>query len=323
MIGVKDVRIVKSQELPDPDFSTVKSPNPEEKEGFKYAIEMAKEKSADLIFATDPDSDRIGVVVKDSNGDYITLNGNQVGVLLTEYILRNKKELGTLSNKGVIIKTIVTTSMIYPIANEYNVEVMDVLTGFKFIAEKIKDFEDNGYYKDYIFGFEESYGYLAGTYARDKDAVVAAMLIAEMAADYKEKGLTLYEGLNSLYEKYGYFLEISKSYVFEGIDGTWKMSDIMEKFRKSDISEIAGSKVISKMDVQEGIITYTDCAKTEKIDLPKSNVLKFNLENNSWIAIRPSGTEPKIKFYFGVCEKSMECAKDKTDKYISEINKYM
>ena len=323
MIGVKDVRVVKKQELPDPDFSTVKSPNPEEKEGFKYAIEMAKEKSADLIFATDPDSDRIGIVVKDSNGDYITLNGNQVGVLLTEYILRNKKELGTLSNKGVIIKTIVTTSMICPIADEYNVEVMDVLTGFKFIAEKIKDFEDNNYYKDYIFGFEESYGYLAGTYARDKDAVVAAMLIAEMAADYKEKGLTLYEGLNSLYEKYGYFFEISKSYAFEGIDGAQKMSDIMEKFRKSDINEIAGVKVISKMDVQEGIITYTGCSKSEKIDLPKSNVLKFNLDNNSWIAIRPSGTEPKIKFYFGVCENTMELAKEKADNYISEINKYM
>lgn len=323
MIGVKDVRVVKEQELPDPDFSTMKSPNPEEKEGFKYAIEMAKENPADLIFATDPDSDRIGAIVKDASGEYITLNGNQMGVLLCEFILRNKQKKGTLSNKGAVIKTIVTTSMIYPIAKAYGVNVIDVLTGFKFIGEKIKDFEEHDYYNEFIFGFEESYGYLAGTYARDKDAVVAAMLIAEMAADYKEQGLTLYEGLLSLYKKYGCYLEGTKSIVLEGIDGADKINAIMEKFRSEPMTEYAGSKVLRAWDVSAGTIKDIDSGKVTELDLPKSNVLRFDLENNGWFAIRPSGTEPKIKFYFGVCEDGVDAANAKLEKYKAEIEKML
>lgn len=323
MIGVKDVRVVKEQELPDPDFSTMKSPNPEEKEGFKYAIEMAKENPADLIFATDPDSDRIGAIVKDASGEYITLNGNQMGVLLCEFILRNKQKKGTLSNKGAVIKTIVTTSMIYPIAKAYGVNVIDVLTGFKFIGEKIKDFEEHDYYNEFIFGFEESYGYLAGTYARDKDAVVAAMLIAEMAADYKEQGLTLYEGLLSLYKKYGCYLEGTKSIVLEGIDGADKINAIMEKFRSEPMTAYAGSKVLRAWDVSAGTIKDIDSGKVTELDLPKSNVLRFDLENNGWFAIRPSGTEPKIKFYFGVCEDGVDAANAKLEKYKAEIEKML
>lgn len=323
MIGVKDVRVVKEQELPDPDFSTMKSPNPEEKEGFKYAIEMAKENPADLIFATDPDSDRIGAIVKDASGEYITLNGNQMGVLLCEFILRNKQKKGTLSNKGAVIKTIVTTSMIYPIAKAYGVNVIDVLTGFKFIGEKIKDFEEHDYYNEFIFGFEESYGYLAGTYARDKDAVVAAMLIAEMAADYKEQGLTLYEGLLSLYKKYGCYLEGTKSIVLEGIDGADKINAIMNKFRSEPMTEYAGSKVLRAWDVSAGTIKDIDSGKVTELDLPKSNVLRFDLENNGWFAIRPSGTEPKIKFYFGVCEDGVDAANAKLEKYKAEIEKML
>ncbi len=320
MIGAQNVRIVKEQELPDPDFSTVKSPNPEEKEGFKYAIDMAKDTGADIIFATDPDADRIGVVIKNSAGDYITLNGNQIGMLLTEYILRNKKLNGTLTPKGVIIKTIVTTSMLYPIAQDYGVSVIDVLTGFKFIGEKIKDFEENGYYKEYLFGFEESYGYLAGTHARDKDAVVAAMLIAEMAADYKEQGMTLYEGLESLYKKYGYFMESTKSVVLSGIDGSAKIDAIMAKFRSNPLAQIGGTKVDNIWDVRESTVTDGTTGAVTPLDLPKSNVIKYNLENNAWIAIRPSGTEPKIKFYYGVCEKSEAEAYSKIDAMAAEIS---
>jgi len=321
MIGVKNLRIVKQQELPDPDFSTVKSPNPEEKAGFSYAIEMAKEQKADLIFATDPDSDRIGVIGLDSSGEFVTFTGNQIGVLLSEFILRSKKENGTLTDKGALIKTIVTTSMLYPIAKDYNVHVHDVLTGFKYIGELIKDFEDNDYYNEFILGFEESYGYLAGTYARDKDAVVAAMLIAEMAADYKTKGMTLYEGLVNLYEKYGYYLEGGKSVTLTGIDGVEKIKAIMQKFRTNPPKELAGLKVLRMWDVDEGIIKSFDGDADEKLDLPKSNVLRYELENNAWYAVRPSGTEPKIKFYFGVCENSYAKAEQKLAECIAEISK--
>lgn len=323
MIGVKNLRIVKEQELPDPDFSTVKSPNPEEKAGFSYAIEMAKEQKADLIFATDPDSDRIGVIGLDSSGEFVTFTGNQIGVLLSEFILRSKKENGTLTDKGALIKTIVTTSMLYPIAKDYNVHVHDVLTGFKYIGELIKDFEDNDYYNEFILGFEESYGYLAGTYARDKDAVVAAMLIAEMAADYKTKGMTLYEGLVNLYEKYGYYLEGGKSVTLTGIDGVEKIKAIMEKFRTNPPKELAGLKVLRMWDVDEGIIKSFDGTADAKLDLPKSNVLRYELENNAWYAVRPSGTEPKIKFYFGVCENSYAKAEQKLAECIAEISKIL
>lgn len=320
-VGVTNLRIVKEQELPDPDFSTVKSPNPEEKAGFSYAIEMAKEEKADLIFATDPDADRIGVIVTDKNGEFITLSGNQVGVLLSEFILRNKKLDGTLTNKAAIVKTIVTTSMLYPIAKDYGINVHDVLTGFKYIAELIKDFEENDYYNEFLLGFEESYGYLSGTYARDKDAVVAAMLITEMTADYKAKGMTLYDGLISLYEKYGYYMEKTHSLTFAGIDGSEKIKSIMNSFREAPPTEFAGLKVCRMWDVKEGIIKDFEKGKEEKLNLPSSDVFRYDLENNAWFAVRPSGTEPKIKFYFGVCENSYAKSEQKIEQCIAEISK--
>lgn len=323
MSGVKNLRIVKEQELPDSEFSTVKSPNPEEKAGFSYAIEMAKEKKADLIFATDPDADRIGVIVTDAKGEFIPLTGNQVGVLLSEFILRNKKENGTLKSNGALIKTIVTTSMIYPIAKEYGVHVHDVLTGFKYIAELIKDFEENNYYNEFLLGFEESYGYLSGTYARDKDAVVASMLIAEMAADYKSKGMTLYDGLINLYEKYGYYLEGVKQLTFAGIDGAEKIKSIMEMFRSNPPKELAGMKVTRMWDVKNGVIKSFDGGEDVALTLPKSDVFRYDLENDAWFAVRPSGTEPKIKFYFGVCENSYSKAQAKLDECIAEISKIL
>lgn len=322
-IGCTNVRVVKEQELPDPEFSTVKSPNPEDKEGFAIAIEMAKKEPADIIFATDPDGDRLGVIIKDASGEYMTLNGNQIGVLLSEFILRNKKLKGTLSPKGAIIKTIVTTEMIKPIAAEYGVTVYDVLTGFKFIGEKIMQFEEGILDNEYVFGFEESYGYLAGTYCRDKDAVVAAMLVTEMAADYKIKGMTLYDGLLNLYNKYGCYMEGVKSFTFTGMDGVEKMKSIMESFRSNPPKEICGMKLIKLWDVSKGTKTTIADGSVEKLNLPASNVLKFELENDAWIAIRPSGTEPKIKFYFGVKEANIASSNEKIANCIKEMENLM
>ncbi len=322
-IGCKNVRIVKEQEFPDPDFSTVKSPNPEEKEGFAIAIDMANKESADIIFATDPDGDRLGVIIKDAKGEYMTLSGNQIGVLLCEFILRNKKLYGTLSPKGAVIKTIVTTDMILPIAKHYGIKVYDVLTGFKFIGEKIKEFEEGILDNEYVFGFEESYGYLAGTYCRDKDAICAAMLVTEMAADYKTQGMTLYDGLLKLYEEYGYYMESLKTFTLPGADGAEKIKSIMENFRNNPPTEICGTKVIKLYDVSKSTVTYLEDNRAEKLNLPKSNVLKFGLENDSWIAIRPSGTEPKIKFYFAFRDKNIESARQKIINCIKEMENLM
>ena len=322
MTGLKNVIVVPEQELPDPNFSTVKSPNPEEKEGFTLAIELANKENADLVFATDPDCDRIGVVVKTANGDYVTLNGNQLGMLLAEFIFRNKKANGTLPDNGAIVKTIVSTSMAYPIAKDYGVKVYDVLTGFKFIGEMIKDFEENDYYNQYLFGFEESYGYLAGTHARDKDAVVASMLTCQMAADYKVQGMTLYEGLINLYEKYGYYLERTTTKSLTGIDGAEKIKAMMENARENPVTEIDGVKVAELWDVSKGTATMAD-GTVRELGLPSSNVLKFIFEDNSWFAMRPSGTEPKIKFYFGVCKESLDAAKKALDEFSEKILKMM
>ena len=320
MIGLKNVRIVKEQENPDPDFSTVKSPNPEEKEGFTIAIEMAKKENIDLIIATDPDCDRVGIVVRDKEGNYITFTGNQVGALLTEFILRSKKERGILPSNGAVIKTIVTSDNVAPIAKDYGVKVYNVLTGFKFIGEKIKAFEEGTLDNTYVFGFEESYGYLAGTHARDKDAVVASMLIAEMAANYKAQGMTLYDGLIALYEKYGYYNDKLHTVTLKGIDGSEKIKNIMTSFRTNTPKDIAGIKVADVWDVSNGTITHAD-GSVDKLDLPKSNVLKFILEDGSWIAMRPSGTEPKIKFYFSVNDKTKDAADAKMDKVSTTIVK--
>ena len=259
----------------------------------------AKKQNADLIFGTDPDSDRIGVVVKTGSGEYKVLNGNQTGCLLLEYILRKEKESGTLPKNGVVVKTIVTTELVRKIAAAYDVETLDVLTGFKFIGEKIKEFEKSGEHS-YIFGLEESYGYLKGTYARDKDAVVAAMLICEAAADYKKKGMTLYDGLINLYKEYGVCIQKLETLTLKGIDGSAKIQQMMSRFRNEQMS----FDVTEKLDYKEGLD-----------GLPKSDVLKFILPNG-WCAVRPSGTEPKIKFYFEVFAETEEKAQSDLNNLI-------
>lgn len=293
-IGFNDVVVVKEQELPDGNFPTVASPNPENKEGFELAIGYAKECGADLIIGTDPDADRVGIIVKDKNGEYDAFTGNQVGALLTEYILSSLKERGELPQDGYIVKTIVTTNLIAAICNAYNIEMKEVLTGFKFIGEKIKESEETGV-GTYLFGFEESYGYLKGTYARDKDAVVATMLIAEMTLYYREKGSSLSEQMDNIYKKYGYYCEYVESVVMEGMDGAAKISAIMEKLRENTPAVVAGKKVVAVRDYLTSVRTEGD--KTEEILLPTSNVLYLELDGGSNFVIRPSGTEPKIKLY--------------------------
>lgn len=285
--GFKNVEVVKEQELPDSNFSTVEYPNPEEKAVFEIAINMAKESGADIILGTDPDCDRVGVVVKNNEGEYAVLNGNQVGSLLVDYVISNNKEKISNVVNPTIVKTIVTSELGAKIAKENGVDCIDTLTGFKFIGEKINEFEQN---KDrtFVMGYEESYGYLVGTHARDKDGVVSSLLICEMAAYYYDKGMTLYEGLQEVYKKYGYYKEELKSITLKGIDGMKQIQNIMNSFRTSDIASIADIKVSEIRDYKKGIN-----------DLPKSDVLKFILDDGSWIAVRPSGTEPKIKFYFG------------------------
>uniref|UniRef100_UPI00260C0396 phospho-sugar mutase n=1 Tax=Terrisporobacter sp. TaxID=1965305 RepID=UPI00260C0396 len=304
----KNVAVVKEQEMPDSNFSTVKYPNPEEKEVFDIAIEMAKKDGADIIIGTDPDCDRVGVVVKDNKGQYIVLNGNQVGSLLVDYVMSNKVDEIKKMNNPMIVKTIVTSELGAKIANSYGVGCVDTLTGFKFIGEKINEYEMSGN-STFIMGYEESYGYLVGTHARDKDGVVSALLISEMAAYYYDKGMTLYEGLQEVYAKYGYYREELKSITLKGIDGMEKIKSIMNTFRTSDINEIGGIKVDELKDYSKGIDS-----------LPKSDVLKFILENGSWIAVRPSGTEPKIKFYFGCNGDEKEVVDVKLERIMNHID---
>ncbi len=306
-VGFKNVSVVKEQEMPDSNFSTVKYPNPEEKEVFDIAIEMAKKDGADIIIGTDPDCDRVGVVVKDNKGEYIVLNGNQVGSLLVDYVMSNKVDEIKKMNNPMIVKTIVTSELGAKIANSYGVGCVDTLTGFKFIGEKINEYEMSGD-STFIMGYEESYGYLVGTHARDKDGVVSALLISEMAAYYYDKGMTLYEGLQEVYAKYGYYREELKSITLKGIDGMEKIKSIMNTFRTSDINEIGGIKVDELKDYSKGIDS-----------LPKSDVLKFILEDGSWIAVRPSGTEPKIKFYFGCNGEEKEVVDVKLEKITKQI----
>lgn len=304
-IGVKNVFVVPEQEQPDGNFPTVKSPNPENIEAFDIAVEYAKKTNADLVFGTDPDSDRIGVVVKTKDGVFKALNGNQTGMLLCEFLLRKLKEKNELTDKHTVIKTIVTTDIVNKIASDYGAEVIDVLTGFKFIGEKIHEFEQQGN-REFMFGMEESYGYLKGTYARDKDAVVAAMLICEMTADYKSAGKTLYDGLMDIYEKYGYTQNGLISFTLKDIDGAKRIKAIMEQLRCDAPDEIAGYKVKEKID-------YLN----EATGMPKSNVLKFILDKG-WFAVRPSGTEPKIKFYYEIESEHGEGLNEKINGFISE-----
>ncbi|MEZ0537732.1 phospho-sugar mutase [Caldicellulosiruptoraceae bacterium PP1] len=306
-LGYKNVYVVKEQENPDPNFSTVKYPNPEEHEVFTRAIEMAKDIEADLIIGTDPDCDRVGVVVKNKEGEYVVLTGNQTGALLTHYILENLKQTNTMPLNPTIVKTIVTTEMARKITQSYNAHIIDVLTGFKYIGEKIKEFEETNS-NSFVFGFEESYGYLAGTFVRDKDAVIASMLICEMAGYYKLKGMSLYEGLISLYEKYGYYKEDLKSITLEGIEGSEKIKSIMEMLRSNTPKSIANLEVVKVKDYLYSIDKDLKTNSTSTILLPKSNVIQLVLEDESIVTARPSGTEPKIKFYFATSSKTLEDA---------------
>ena len=317
-LGYTGVSVVKEQEMPDGNFPTASYPNPEEPAVFKLALEMAKTENPDVIFATDPDADRIGVVVKDSEGEYRVLTGNQTGLLLTQYILDALKEEGRLPEDGVIIKTIVTTDGAKKIAEAYNIELMEVLTGFKYIGEKIQGFEVNKD-KTYIFGFEESYGYLAGDFVRDKDAVIAAMLIAEMTLFYKEKGKSLYDGLVELYEKYGYFKETLVSFELKGKEGSEKISKCIDSLRNENLVEVNGVKIVTKYDYKLGTEENISSGDKKEIDLPKSNVLKFVLENGAWFVVRPSGTEPKMKAYVAVKGNSLKDSEEKLESFKNEV----
>ncbi|MDM8312487.1 MULTISPECIES: phospho-sugar mutase [Clostridium] len=319
-LGYTNVEVVKEQELPDGNFPSAPYPNPEDPKVFAIALDMAKTYNPDIIFGTDPDCDRIGVVVKDRAGEFKVLTGNQTGILLTNYILKSLKETNSLPENGVVIKTIVTSEGAKKIAEKFNVELQDVLTGFKYIGEKIKEFEENSD-KKYIFGFEESYGYLYGTYARDKDAVVAAAMICEMALYYKTKGISLYEALLDLYEEYGCFKETLVSIELKGKDGQEKIASCIEYLRHSMKTTIGDCRIVSKLDYKLGIEKNLITFKEHAINLPKSNVLKFILEDGSWFVVRPSGTEPKMKIYIAVVGKDIEDSEDKMNKFKEKITK--
>ena len=310
--GFKNVFVVPQQELPDKNFSTVGYPNPEDPKAFTLAIELAKEKNADIVVGTDPDADRIGVVIKDKDGGYSVMTGNMTGALLTEYVLGGRKEKGRLPKNAAVIKTIVTTEMVRAIAENYDAQLIEVLTGFKYIGEKIKQFEEDNS-RTFVFGFEESYGCLSGTYARDKDAVGAAMLVCEMAAYYKNRGMTLYDALNELYEKYGVYREGVKSVTLKGIDGAEQIQKIMAYLRANTPIEFAGHRTIWKKDYKTKEFVNIATGETEESTLPVSDVLYYNLEDGAWLCVRPSGTEPKIKFYMGVRGISVKEAERKVE----------
>lgn len=297
-VGFENVTVVPEQELPDSEFSTVGYPNPEDPKAFTLAMKLANDIDADVIVGTDPDADRVGAVVKNSAGEYVILSGNMTGVLICDYICSQKKANGTLPKNGAIVSTIVSTDMTKAIAKAFDLAYFDVLTGFKFIGEKIKCFEQENSYS-YVFGFEESYGCLAGTYARDKDAVVATMLICELAAFYKEKGMTLYDGLQEVYKKYGFYKETIKSITLKGIEGIAQMQKIMDTLRTETPEKVGESKVIEMRDYKAGICKDMITGKESETGLPSSNVLYYVLEKDTWFCVRPSGTEPKIKIYFG------------------------
>jgi phosphoglucomutase len=302
-LGYKNVLVVKEQEMPDPMFSTVKSPNPEEISAFEIAIKRAEELNGEIIIGTDPDCDRVGLVVKDSEGVYVPLNGNQTGALLLNYVLSSLDEKGMIPENAAVVKTIVTSEIGRAIASSYNVKSFDTLTGFKYIAELMQKFEDTKS-NSFIFGYEESYGYLAGTFVRDKDAVIASMLICEMAAYYKKNGKTLLEVLKDIYRKHGYYIEETISITFAGASGQSKMKGIMESFRENKLSSIGGKNIPYVYDYKMGIALNLLTGKTEHLSYPKSDVLKFCFEDGSWLVLRPSGTEPKLKVYFSINEEN-------------------
>lgn len=317
-LGYENVLVVKEQELPNGNFPTAPYPNPENPDVFKIAMEMANKVNADVIFGTDPDCDRIGVVVKDNKGEFRVLTGNQTGMLLVNYVLGSLKELNKLPKNGVVIKTIVTTESVRKMAEAYGVKLIDVLTGFKYIGEKIREFEETGS-NEYLIGFEESYGYLFGTFSRDKDAVVASMLIAEMTLYYKKQGKTLYDALVEIYEQYGYFKESLVSVELKGKEGQEKIGRCLDLLRADEITEVNGVKVVKSFDYKSSTEKDLIANTTSKINLPKSNVLKYILEDDSWFVVRPSGTEPKMKVYLAVKGNSLEDADKQTEIFKSSV----
>ncbi|WP_028402471.1 phospho-sugar mutase [Ectobacillus panaciterrae] len=312
-LGYTNVTVVAEQELPDANFSTVTSPNPEEHEAFELAIKYGTEIDADILVATDPDADRLGVAVKNKDGEYIVLTGNQTGAILLEYLLSQKKEKGVLPANGIVLKTIVTSEIGREIAKAYGLETIDTLTGFKFIGEKIKEYETTGEYV-FQFGYEESYGYLIGDFVRDKDAVQATIFAIEAAAYYKQRGMTLYEGLLEIFGKYGFYREGLKSLTLKGKDGAEQIASLLSSFREDTPAEFAGVGVAQAEDYKTSVRTHMSDGVKEAIELPKSNVLKYFLEDGSWVCLRPSGTEPKVKFYFGVIGTSLEDSEAKLDE---------
>ncbi|MFC1285520.1 phospho-sugar mutase [Bacillus paralicheniformis] len=319
-LGYEHVTVVPEQELPDPDFSTVSSPNPEEHAAFEYAIRLGEEKGADILIGTDPDADRLGVAVKDQEGRYAVLTGNQTGALLLHYLLSQKQQKGTLPDNGVVLKTIVTSEMGRDIAASFGLDTIDTLTGFKFIGEKIKQFEASGEYA-FQFGYEESYGYLIGDFARDKDAVQAALLAVEVCAFYKKQGKSLYDGLLELYKSFGFYREGLKSLTLKGKEGAEQIAAILSTFREQPPLSIAGKDVVSAEDYLTGKRTLLKENKTETIDLPTSNVLKYFLADGSWFCLRPSGTEPKVKFYFAVKGRTNEDSEALLHQLTDEVMK--
>ena len=320
-LGFTHVYVVPEQEKPDGDFPTVSYPNPEDKKAFKLALELAEKVDADVVLATDPDSDRLGVYSKDENGEYVPYTGNMSAILIAEYELSQKKEKGLLPDNGAIITTIVSSNMTKDLAKEYNLTMFETLTGFKWIGEKIRQFEENNNSYSYQFGFEESYGCLISPHARDKDGISAVMALCEATAYYKSKGITLWEQMINIYKKYGFYKEGQVSITLKGADGAEQIKAMMEKMRKNPPKKLGSYDVLEVRDYKEHTIVKADGTKLET-DLPTSNVLYYDLNDNSWCCVRPSGTEPKIKFYMGVKGKSMIEAEQKLEELTEAMKEY-
>lgn len=318
--GFESVEVVESQAKPDPDFSTVKSPNPESQEAFALAEELGRQVNADVLVATDPDADRLGVEIRQADGSYWNLSGNQIGALIAKYILEAHKQAGTLPSNPALAKSIVSTELVTKIAESYGATMFNVLTGFKFIAEKIQEFEEK-HNHTYMFGFEESFGYLIKPFVRDKDAIQAVLIVAEIAAYYRSRGLTLADGIAEIYKEYGYFAEKTISITLSGVDGAAEIKKIMDKFRQNAPKQFNHTDIILTEDFLEQ--TAKSQTETTVLTTPPSNVLKYTLADDSWFAVRPSGTEPKIKFYIATVGQSLEEAQQKIAAIEAEINTFV
>lgn len=321
-IGIKDVAVVAEQELPNGDFPTCPYPNPEIRQAFEYAIKLAQSNKADLLLATDPDCDRMGIAVFDGN-EYQLMSGNEVGAMFAEYVLSQYAQQGKMPKNPVVVKSFVTTKLVEAIASKYGAKTVNLLTGFKYIGELITNLEKEGRASDFVVGMEESYGYLIGTHARDKDAVVASMLVCEMAAYYKTQGKTLIDVMNEIYSEYGMYLNKVENFTFEGAAGMQKMMDIMNDMRENSPSQIAKLEVTAVSDYKNGTNTEIKTGNVSKIDLPSSNVLSYTLPNGSGVIVRPSGTEPKIKVYITACAKTREQAQEMYEKLAKDMKKLM